>query len=137
PHLVGILVEHGRDVDPVLGEDRRARDRLAQAAGADERDVVLALGPEDAADLPEQAVHAVADPALAELPERREIAADLRRVDVRVVGDLLRRDPVLAHLPGLSEHLEVAAQPCRHTDRQTLWDPALRWSLEHHTSSVP
>src|SRR5918911_5671789 len=45
--LLGVGVENGGDVDPVLGEDRRAADRLAEAPRADERDVVLALGAED------------------------------------------------------------------------------------------
>src|SRR5919201_1062767 len=96
--LLGIGVEDGRDVDPVLGEDRRARDRLPEASRADERDVVLALRPQDLANLAEQAVDVVAHAALAELAERREVAADLGRVDVRVVGQLLGADPVFAHL---------------------------------------
>src|SRR5918912_898518 len=49
--LLGVGVEDGGNVDPVLGEDRRAADRLAEAAGADERDVVLTLSAEDLADL--------------------------------------------------------------------------------------
>ena len=87
--LVRIGVEDGGDVDSVLGEDRRARDRLAEAAGADERDVVLALRPKDLPDLTEQRVDVVTDTALAELPEGREVAADLRGVDVGVLRDLL------------------------------------------------
>src|SRR5512132_483945 len=63
PDLVGIRVEHRRDVDPVLREDRRARDRLAEPAGADERDVVLPLRPQDLPDLPQQRVDVVADAA--------------------------------------------------------------------------
>ena len=65
---VRVAVEHGGDVDAVLREDRRARDRLAEAAGADERDVVLALRAEDLADLAEQAVDVVADARLPNLP---------------------------------------------------------------------
>src|SRR5262249_61464656 len=89
-------VEDRRDRDPVLAEDRRAGDRLAEPACADEGDVVLALGAEDLPDLAEQPVDRVADAPLAELAEVRKVTADLRRVDVRVVGDLLRRDAVLA-----------------------------------------
>src|SRR5205823_10102073 len=74
---VRIAVEHGGDVDAVLLDDRRARDRLAESAGADQRDVVLALRAQDLPDLAEQAVDAVADPALAELAEAREITTDL------------------------------------------------------------
>ena len=110
PDLLRVVVEHRRDRDAVLGEDRRARDRAPEPAGADERDVVLALRAQDLPDLLEQRVGAVADAALAEPSERREVAPDLRRVDVRVLGDLLRRDPLLAHLPRLRQDLEVPAQ---------------------------
>ena len=120
PDLLRVGVEDGGDVDPVLGEDRRARDRLAEAAGADQRDVVLALRAQDLADLAEQRVDVVADPALAELAESREVAPDLGRVDVRVVGDLLRGDALLAHLLRLGQHLEVAGQPRRDADRQPI-----------------
>jgi len=118
PDLVAVGVEDGRDVDPVLGEDRRARDRLAEPAGADQRDVVLPLRPQDLADLAEQRVDVVTDTALAELAEGGQVAADLRRVDVRVGGDLLRGDPLLAHLLRLRQHLQVPGQARRHTDRQ-------------------
>src|SRR6187551_2262554 len=83
--LVLIGVEGGGDVEAVVGEDRRARDRLAESAGTEERDVVLALRAEDLADLRDEAVDVVADAPLAELPERREVAPDLRRIDVRVL----------------------------------------------------
>ena len=58
----------------------------------------------------EQRVDRVADAALAELAEVREVAPDLRRVDVRVVGDLLRGDALLAHLLRLRQHLQVARE---------------------------
>jgi hypothetical protein len=116
-------------VDSVLGEDRRARDRLAEAAGADERDVVLPLRPKDATDLAQEPVDAVPDAALPELAERREIAPDLRRVDVRVIGHLLRGDALLAHLPGLREDLQVAAEPGCNSDRQAVRDACLRRGL--------
>jgi hypothetical protein len=83
---------------------------------------VLALRAEDPPDLAEEPVNAVADAALAELPERRQIATDLGRIDVRVVGDLLRGDALLAHLPRLGQHLEIAAEPRRDADRQAVGD---------------
>jgi hypothetical protein len=107
----------------VLGEDLGAGDRLTQAPGSDERDVVLALRTEDLADLAEQAVRVVADTPFSELAECREVTTDLRRVDVRVVRDLLRRDPVLAHLPRLGEHLQIATQARRDPDGETLGPP--------------
>jgi hypothetical protein len=120
PDHVGVAVEHGCDVDPVLGEDRRARDRLAEPAGADQRDVVLALGAEDLADLAEEAVDVVAHPSLAELSERGQVTADLRRVDVRVVGHLLGGDALLPQLLGLRENLEVPAQSRGDPNRQPI-----------------
>ncbi len=54
PDLRRIGVDDRGDVDPVLGEDRGRRDRLAEPAGADERDVVLALRPQDLPDRVEQ-----------------------------------------------------------------------------------
>ncbi len=120
PHLLGVGVDHGGHVDPVLGEDRRRGDRLAQPARTDEDDVVLTLRPQDLADLAEQRIDVVADPSLAEFSERGQVAADLRRVDVRVVRDLLRRDPVLAHLLRLGQNLEVAREPRGHSDREAL-----------------
>jgi len=113
-------VEDRCDRDSVLAEDRRAGDRLAEASRADERDVVLALGAEDLADLAEQAVDRVADAPLAELAEVRKVAANLRRVDVRVIGDLLRGDPVLTHLLRLRENLQIARETCGDADSDTV-----------------
>src|SRR6266545_6826662 len=47
--LVGVRIEHRRDIDAVLRENRTACNRLAEPAGADQRDVVLPLRPEDLA----------------------------------------------------------------------------------------
>jgi hypothetical protein len=64
----------------------------------------------------------MADPILAgsvaELAEPGQVAADLGRVHVRVLTDLLRRDRVAAHLLGLGEHLEIPGKAGRHADRQ-------------------
>src|SRR2546429_9965901 len=84
---------------------------LFRSPGSDQRNVVLPLRPEDLPDLAEQRVDVVADPALAELAERREVAANLGRVDVRVVRDLLRGDAVLAHLLRLGQNLQISTQP--------------------------
>ena len=73
------------------------------------------------------AVDVVADAALAELAEAGEVAADLRRVDVRAVGELLRGDRLLALLLGLREDLQVARQPRGDAEREAL----------RHRSPVP
>src|ERR687890_266605 len=96
-------VEDGHDTEPVVGEDVRRGDRAAEVAGAEERDVVLTGGAQDLADLRDEAVDVVADAALAELPEARQVAADLRGVDLREGGELLRGDRLLALLLGLRQ----------------------------------
>jgi len=129
PELLRVGVEHGSDRDAVLGENRRRGDGGAETPGSDQCDVVLPLGAEDLADLGEERVDRVSDTPLAELAEARQVAADLRRVDVRVLGDLLRRDPVLPHLARLREHLEIPAQARRDPDSQTLRHDHLPESL--------
>ena len=101
-------------------------------------DVVLPLSAEDLADLAEQRVDVVADAALAELAERRQIAPDLGRVDVRVVRDLLRGDPALAHLLRLRQHLQVPAEPSRDADGQTIGrrDLAVELVTPHKDSCI-
>ena len=66
----------------------------------------------------DQRVDVVADAALAELAEAGEVAADLGRVDVRVLGELLRGDRLAAHLAGLDQHLQVAREPRRDAERE-------------------
>src|SRR4051794_8962221 len=117
-------VEDGHDAEAVVGEDVRRGDRLAEVAGPEQRDVVLAAGAEDLADLRDQRVDVVAHAALAELAEAGEVAADLGRVDVGVFRELLRGDRLLAHLAGLGEHLEVARQARGHAERETVGERA-------------
>ena len=73
----------------MIGEDLRACDRLPEMAGTEQRDVVLGRRVQDRPDLLDQKVNVVSHPALAELAEAREVAPDLRRVDVGVVRELL------------------------------------------------
>ena len=111
---------------------------LPRWPGADQRDVVLAGGAQDLADLRDERLDVVADAALAELAEARQVAADLGRVDVRVVRELLRGDRLLAHLLGLREHLQVARQARRHAERQPLArrPAAVALGLHRRSSSV-
>jgi hypothetical protein len=95
-------------------------DRLAEVAGAEEGDVVLTGGAQDLADLRHQRVDVVADPPLAELAEAREVAADLGRIDVRVVRQFLRGDRLPPHLAGLGQHLQVAGEARGDTEREPL-----------------
>ena len=120
PTTLRVDVEDRDDLEAVVGEDVRAGDRLAEVAGAEEGDVVLAGGAQDLADLRDQRVDVVADAALAELAEAGEVAADLGRVDVGVLGELLRGDRLPAHLAGLGQHLQVAREARRDAQREPL-----------------
>ena len=120
PILASVGVEDRHDAEAVVGEDVRGGDRLAEVAGAEQRDVVLAGGAQDLADLRDQRVDVVAHAALAELAEAGQVAADLRGVDVRVLGQLLGGDRLLAHLARLGEHLQVAREARGHAERQPI-----------------
>src|SRR4029079_18752534 len=98
---------------------------------AEQRDVVLARGAQDLADLRDERVDVVADAALAELAEARQVAPDLGGVDVRVVAELLRGDRLLAHLLGLREDLQVARQARGDAEREAL-APASRVRERRH-----
>ena len=116
--LLRIGLEDRGDSDSVLAEDGRARNGAPEPARSEEGDVVLALRSQDLANFVEQRFGAVAHSTLAELAERRQIAPNLGRVDVRVLRDLLRGDSVLPHLPRLTEHLQVPAQASGDTNGQ-------------------
>ena len=68
----------------------------------------------------DQRVDVVADAALAELAEAGEVAADLGRVDVGVLGELLRGDRLAAHLARLGQHLQVAREARGDAEREAL-----------------
>ncbi len=118
--LLRVGVEDGDDAEAVVGEDVARRDGPAEVARAEQRDVVLAGRPEDLADLRDERLDVVADPALAELAEAGQVATDLGRVDVRVVAELLRGDRLLAHLLGLREDLQVAGEAGGDAERQAV-----------------
>ncbi len=83
-------------------------------------DVVLPGAPQDRADLCDERLDVVADAALAELAEARQIPPDLGRVDVRVIGQRPRGNRLLAHLARLREHLQGAPQPRGNAERKLL-----------------
>ena len=88
----------------------------------------------------DQRVDVVADAALAELAEAGEVAADLGRVDVRVLGEFLRGDRLAAHLARLGQHLQVAREARRDAEREPLAvddQPVGRVLLFDHRDSRP
>ncbi len=76
--------------------------------------------PQDLPDLRHERVDVVAHPALAELAEARQVAADLGGVDVRVVRQLLGRDRLAPHLLRLGQDLQVSRQSGRDPEREPL-----------------
>ena len=121
PTLRAVGVEDRHDAEAVVGEDVRARrSRWPRWPAPNSAMLCWPRGPQDLADLRDERVDVVADAALAELAEARQVAADLRRVDVGVVGELLGGDRLLAHLLGLREDLQVARQARGDAERQAL-----------------
>ena len=80
-------------------------EREAEVAGAHDRDAQLAIEAEDLAQVALQIADVVADAADAELAEVGEVLADLRGVEVELLGERLRRDRADA---GVLEHVEAA-----------------------------
>src|SRR5262245_43097115 len=146
-----VLVEQRHDAEAVVREYVRPRDRLAQVPGAEQGDVVLARGPQDLADLRDERVDVVAHAALAELAEAGQVPADLGRVDVRVVRQLLGRDRLAPHLLCLGKDLEISRQSGSDPERQALGGTrigirpnrlkpdAARWTVvvPHEPSTLP
>ena len=80
-------------------------EREAEVAGAHDRDAQLAIEAEDLPQVAPQILDVVADAADAELAEVREVLADLRGVEVELLGERLRRDGLDA---GGFERVEAA-----------------------------
>src|SRR5437879_5669056 len=76
-------------------------------AKADEHHRPLAVEPEDLLELGLQPGHVVADAADAELPEVSEVLADLRRVQVESIGELLGGNGLHAVLLQLEETARI------------------------------
>src|SRR5262245_7787003 len=91
PDLRRSLIKDGRDAEALTGEAPVVEQRRAEVAEADERHRPLAIEPEDPLQLSFQAGDVVADAADAELAEVGKVLADLRRVEVEAVRQLLRR----------------------------------------------
>ena len=80
------------DLEAFLAEAGVVGERQAEVAGAHDRDAQLAIEAEDLPQVPAQVLDVVADAADAELAEIREVLANLRGVEVELLGQRLRRD---------------------------------------------
>ena len=88
--LVAHRVEERRDLEAFLAEPRVVREREPEIAGAHDGDGDVPIEAEDLPQVPAQLLDVVADAAHAELAERREVLADLRGVEVKLLGQRLR-----------------------------------------------
>ena len=77
--LGGIAVEDGHDVEAALPEAAVLHQRAADLARADHADLIAPLEPEDLAEPIGQLGHRIAEAALAERAEEREVLPHLRR----------------------------------------------------------
>ena len=103
--LLAQVVEERRDLEAFLAEARIVGEREAEVAGAHDRDAQLAIEAEDLAQVALQIADVVADAADAELAEVREVLANLRGVQVELLGERLRRDGADA---GVLERVQAA-----------------------------
>src|SRR5262249_22191790 len=78
--------------EPAAPKARVVGQRETEIARAHDRDADAAIQPEDLAQVPPQLLDVVADAADAELAEVRQILADLRRIEVELLGERLGGD---------------------------------------------
>ena len=86
------VVEQRGDLEAFLPEARIVGEREAEVAGAHDRDAQLPVEAEDLPQVAPQILDVVADAADAELAEVGQILANLRGVQVELLGERLRRD---------------------------------------------
>ena len=77
--LFRIVVVRGEDAEAALAESAILRQGRADLSGADDDDAPLAAEAENLAQPAGELGHRVAEPALAERSEKREVLSDLRR----------------------------------------------------------
>ena len=104
------VVEQRGDLEAFLPEAGIVGEREAEIAGADDRDAQLAIEAENLAQVALQIADVVADAAHAELAEVREVLADLRGVQVELLGERLRGDRLDAGALELVEAAQVDRQ---------------------------
>ena len=105
------VVEERGDLEAFLPEARIVGEREPEVAGAHDGDAQLPIEPENLPQVALQIADVVADAADAELAEVREVLADLRGVQVELLGERLRRDRAHARAFELVEAAQVDRQP--------------------------
>src|SRR5262245_46013063 len=92
PHLLAQVVEERGNLEAFHPEAGVVGERQTEIAGAHDRDAQLAIEAENLSEMALQVADIVADPAHAELAEVGEVLADLRGVQMKLLGERLRRD---------------------------------------------
>src|SRR5438045_1487836 len=105
------VVEEREDLEPFLPKPGVIRQREPEIAGADDRDAQFAIESENLSQMPLEVANVIADAADAELAEVREVLADLRRVQMELLGQRLRRDRAHAGSFELIEAAEIYREP--------------------------
>ena len=108
--LARVAVEERRDHETSRPQAVVLGDRRSQVSGADDRDALHVVGAEDVLDAVGEQLDVVADSALAELAEVREIAADLSGVDLGHLGEPRRGDRLTAVFAQVEQRVEIGGQ---------------------------
>src|ERR1041385_6676633 len=109
--LLGVLVVDRRHVEAALPKARVLDQGAADATGADEHDAIGAAQAQDVADAGDERGNGVAEAALAERPEEREVLADLGGGGAAAPRQLGRGDGGLALGIELLEKPQVEREP--------------------------
>ena len=109
-HLARIAVEERRHHEAARPQAVVLRDGRAQIARADDRDPLHVVRAEDVLDAIAEQLDVVADAPLAELPEVREVSANLRGVDLGHLGEPRRGDRLSALFAQVEQCVEVGRQ---------------------------
>ena len=111
PGLVADLgvsdVEQRDDLEPLPAEAGIVGKRQSEVAGAHHRDPELAVEAENLAQVTLEVLDVIADASDAKLAEIRQILADLRRVQVKLLGQRLGRNGVDAGRFELSQAAQI------------------------------
>src|SRR5439155_14066987 len=106
-----LRVEQRGDLEAFLPEAGIVGQRQTEIARADDGDTQLASEAENLSKMPLEIADVVADAADAELAEIREVLPDLRRVEVKLLGEGLRRDRLDAGVFERRETPQIDRQP--------------------------
>ena len=104
-------IEQRNDLKPFLAKSRIVGERQTEIAGAEDGNLQLQLEPENLAEMALQILDVVAHPSDAERAEIGQILPDLGRIQVKLLGEHLRRHRLHSGRVQRVEAAEVHRQP--------------------------